>query len=121
MSLPEIVSLDEWWAARKDLMTREKEMTRARDKLVADRRRESMQSFPPLLSKLSMKASMSSESRMDSSGLFVGTLQRFARWTLKMFRVFTSRAARCSEPPVIIRPLPNKQSKTLLTPCAASE
>ena len=39
MSLPEIVSLDEWWNARKALMIREKEMTRARDKLVADRRR----------------------------------------------------------------------------------
>src|SRR5690349_24540622 len=39
MSLPEIVSYDEWVDARRALMVREKEFTRARDKLVADRRR----------------------------------------------------------------------------------
>jgi predicted dithiol-disulfide oxidoreductase (DUF899 family) len=39
MSLPEITSHDEWLAARKELLTREKELTRARDALNADRRR----------------------------------------------------------------------------------
>jgi predicted dithiol-disulfide oxidoreductase (DUF899 family) len=39
MSLPEIVSRDQWLAARKDLLRREKELTRERDALNADRRR----------------------------------------------------------------------------------
>jgi predicted dithiol-disulfide oxidoreductase (DUF899 family) len=39
MSLPEIVSRDEWLAARTALLEQEKAMTRERDKLVADRRR----------------------------------------------------------------------------------
>jgi predicted dithiol-disulfide oxidoreductase (DUF899 family) len=39
MSLPEIVSRDEWLTARKDLLVREKELTRRRDALSADRRR----------------------------------------------------------------------------------
>ena len=39
MSLAEIVSRDEWTAARKALLEREKELTRARDALSADRRR----------------------------------------------------------------------------------
>jgi predicted dithiol-disulfide oxidoreductase (DUF899 family) len=39
MSLPKIVSPDEWLAARKDLLAREKELTRARDALSAERRR----------------------------------------------------------------------------------
>jgi predicted dithiol-disulfide oxidoreductase (DUF899 family) len=39
MSLPKIVSPDEWLAARKDLLAREKQLTRARDALNADRRR----------------------------------------------------------------------------------
>lgn len=39
MSLPKIVSRDEWLDARKALLAREKEMTRARDALSADRRR----------------------------------------------------------------------------------
>src|SRR5258708_35764120 len=39
MSLPEIVSRDQWLAARKDLLRREKELTRERDVLNADRRR----------------------------------------------------------------------------------
>src|SRR3712207_3299423 len=38
MSLPEIVSRDVWLAARKDLLVREKELTRARDRLNAERR-----------------------------------------------------------------------------------
>ncbi|MCP2323976.1 putative dithiol-disulfide oxidoreductase (DUF899 family) [Hamadaea flava] len=38
MSLPEIVSRDEWLAARVDLLAREKEVTRQRDALNADRR-----------------------------------------------------------------------------------
>jgi predicted dithiol-disulfide oxidoreductase (DUF899 family) len=39
MSLPEIVGREEWLAARKDLLAREKAHTRARDALAADRRR----------------------------------------------------------------------------------
>src|SRR3954453_7697799 len=39
MSLPEIVSRDEWLAARTALLEREKELTRLRDQLNADRRR----------------------------------------------------------------------------------
>ena len=39
MSLPEVVSRDEWLTARKELLAREKEMTRARDELSAERRR----------------------------------------------------------------------------------
>ena len=43
MSLPEIVSHDQWTAARRELLEREKELTRARDALVADRRRLPME------------------------------------------------------------------------------
>jgi predicted dithiol-disulfide oxidoreductase (DUF899 family) len=39
MSLPTIVSREEWLAARKELLAKEKELTRARDELSADRRR----------------------------------------------------------------------------------
>ena len=39
MSLPEVVSRDEWLAARKDLLAKEKELTRQRDALNAERRR----------------------------------------------------------------------------------
>jgi predicted dithiol-disulfide oxidoreductase (DUF899 family) len=39
MSLPDITTRDEWLAARKELLRREKQMTRARDDLNADRRR----------------------------------------------------------------------------------
>ena len=39
MSLPEITSHEQWLAARKELLEREKELTRARDALNADRRR----------------------------------------------------------------------------------
>ena len=39
MSLPEIVSRDEWRAARAELLVREKAATRARDALNAERRR----------------------------------------------------------------------------------
>jgi predicted dithiol-disulfide oxidoreductase (DUF899 family) len=39
MSLPEIVSREEWLAARRALLAREKELTKARDALNADRRR----------------------------------------------------------------------------------
>jgi predicted dithiol-disulfide oxidoreductase (DUF899 family) len=39
MSLPEIVSQQEWDLARRDLLAREKELTRARDALSAARRR----------------------------------------------------------------------------------
>jgi predicted dithiol-disulfide oxidoreductase (DUF899 family) len=39
VSLPEVVSRDEWVAARKDLLAREKDLTRQHDALNADRRR----------------------------------------------------------------------------------
>lgn len=39
MSLPEITSREQWLVARKELLIREKEMTRQRDALSADRRR----------------------------------------------------------------------------------
>ncbi len=39
MSLPDVVSRDEWLAARKALLAKEKELTRRRDELSADRRR----------------------------------------------------------------------------------
>ena len=39
MSLPEVVSRDEWLVARKALLAKEKESTRARDALNAERRR----------------------------------------------------------------------------------
>ncbi len=39
MSLPQVVSRDEWLAARKELLLEEKELTRRRDALNADRRR----------------------------------------------------------------------------------
>jgi predicted dithiol-disulfide oxidoreductase (DUF899 family) len=39
LSLPQVVSRDEWLAARKELLAKEKEATRARDALNAERRR----------------------------------------------------------------------------------
>jgi predicted dithiol-disulfide oxidoreductase (DUF899 family) len=39
MSLPQVVSREEWVEARRQLLAREKELTRARDALSADRRR----------------------------------------------------------------------------------
>jgi predicted dithiol-disulfide oxidoreductase (DUF899 family) len=39
MSLPQVVSREQWLEARRQLLAREKEMTRARDALNADRRR----------------------------------------------------------------------------------
>jgi predicted dithiol-disulfide oxidoreductase (DUF899 family) len=39
MDLPEVVSRDDWLVARKELLAKEKEFTRARDALNADRRR----------------------------------------------------------------------------------
>ena len=38
-NLPEVVSREEWLAARRELLVKEKELTRARDRLNADRRR----------------------------------------------------------------------------------
>jgi predicted dithiol-disulfide oxidoreductase (DUF899 family) len=38
-NLPEVVTREEWLAARKELLAREKEVTRARDRMNADRRR----------------------------------------------------------------------------------
>ena len=39
MNLPPIVSPEEWEAAREELLAKEKEFTRARDALAAERRR----------------------------------------------------------------------------------
>ena len=39
MSLPDVVSREDWLAARKELLAEEKEMTRQRDRLNARRRR----------------------------------------------------------------------------------
>ena len=39
---PEVVAPEEWLAARKDLMVKEKEATRAQDRVNADRRRLSI-------------------------------------------------------------------------------
>jgi predicted dithiol-disulfide oxidoreductase (DUF899 family) len=39
MNLPDVVSAEEWEAAREELLVREKELTRARDALAAERRR----------------------------------------------------------------------------------
>jgi predicted dithiol-disulfide oxidoreductase (DUF899 family) len=39
MNLPQVVSREEWLAARKKLLAREKELTRQRDALTAERRR----------------------------------------------------------------------------------
>jgi predicted dithiol-disulfide oxidoreductase (DUF899 family) len=39
MNLPDVVSRDVWEAARRKLLLKEKEMTRARDALNAERRR----------------------------------------------------------------------------------
>jgi predicted dithiol-disulfide oxidoreductase (DUF899 family) len=39
MSLPQVVTRDEWVQARKELLAKEKELTRQRDALSADRRR----------------------------------------------------------------------------------
>ena len=38
-NLPDVVSREEWLAARKELLVKEKELTRARDRVNADRRR----------------------------------------------------------------------------------
>ncbi|RKT53758.1 DUF899 domain-containing protein [Saccharothrix australiensis] len=38
-NLPEVVTREEWLAARKELLVKEKELTRARDRVNADRRR----------------------------------------------------------------------------------
>ena len=38
-NLPEVVSREQWLAARKELLVKEKELTRARDRVNADRRR----------------------------------------------------------------------------------
>ena len=42
MSLPDIATREEWLAARKELLVREKDLTRQRDALNADRRRMPM-------------------------------------------------------------------------------
>ena len=39
MEIPKVVSLQEWEAARQELLVKEKELTRARDALAAERRR----------------------------------------------------------------------------------
>ena len=47
MGLPEIVSDDEWSAAHEALLVKEKEATRARDALAAERRRQPMVEYSP--------------------------------------------------------------------------
>jgi predicted dithiol-disulfide oxidoreductase (DUF899 family) len=47
MAFPQVVSRDEWLAARRSLLEREKEMARARDVLNADRRRLPMVRVEP--------------------------------------------------------------------------
>src|SRR3978361_1609440 len=42
MSLPDVVTREEWLAARRELLAAEKDHTRARDRLNADRRRMPM-------------------------------------------------------------------------------
>ena len=42
MNLPDVVSAEEWEAARDELLVKEKELTRARDALAAERRRMPM-------------------------------------------------------------------------------
>jgi len=39
MHLPEVVSPEEWLAARRELLAKDKELTRMRDRVNADRRR----------------------------------------------------------------------------------
>ena len=39
MEMPPVVSPEEWKAARQELLVKEKELTRARDALAAERRR----------------------------------------------------------------------------------
>ena len=43
MALPDVVSHEQWLRARTELLAREKELTRLRDRLVADRRRLPME------------------------------------------------------------------------------
>jgi predicted dithiol-disulfide oxidoreductase (DUF899 family) len=43
MSLPDVVSHEQWLTARTAFLTREKELTRMRDRLIADRRRLPME------------------------------------------------------------------------------
>jgi len=47
MNLPPIVSRDEWQRSHDALLAKEKEATRARDALAAERRRQPMTEFPP--------------------------------------------------------------------------
>jgi predicted dithiol-disulfide oxidoreductase (DUF899 family) len=47
VNLPEVVSQDEWHAAHEELLAKEKEATRARDALAAERRRQPMMEFSP--------------------------------------------------------------------------
>jgi predicted dithiol-disulfide oxidoreductase (DUF899 family) len=42
MSLPQVLSAAEWRIARESLLVKEKEATRARDRLAAERRRPPM-------------------------------------------------------------------------------
>ncbi|MFP3813515.1 DUF899 family protein, partial [Bacillus sp. SIMBA_005] len=39
MNMPPVVSPEDWMAAREELLVKEKELTRARDALAAERRR----------------------------------------------------------------------------------
>ena len=61
-NLPEVVSREEWLVARKELLVHEKELTRARDRVNADRRRLPMV-------------------RIDKPYRFEGRTGRWACWT----------------------------------------
>jgi predicted dithiol-disulfide oxidoreductase (DUF899 family) len=76
MKMPPIVSAEEWKAAREQLLVKEKEMTRARDALAAERRR--MPRFE-----------LEKEYRFEGPGGPVGLLDLFAgRRQLIVYRFF---------------------------------
>jgi predicted dithiol-disulfide oxidoreductase (DUF899 family) len=69
MSLPQVVSPEQWLAARKQLLVREKEQTRARDALNADRRRL------PMVRIEKEYAFEGPDGKTDLAGLFGGRSQ----------------------------------------------
>jgi predicted dithiol-disulfide oxidoreductase (DUF899 family) len=69
MSLPEVVSRDEWLTARKKFLAREKDLTRQRDQLNADRRRL------PMVKVEQDYVFQGSEGKVDLVDLFEGRRQ----------------------------------------------
>ncbi len=69
MNLPPVVSAEEWDAARAEMLVKEKEMTRARDALAAQRRRM------PRMKVEKAYAFEGPEGRVDLHGLFQGHRQ----------------------------------------------